>query len=59
MEDVMKILGKHVASTQNIHNEAAHRTNYSPHFTIDWANLGPLFHGRRIAEGLDQFELPT
>jgi hypothetical protein len=54
----MEILGKHVASTQNIiHNAESHPTNYSPNFTSDWANLGPLLHGRRIAKGLDQFEL--
>jgi hypothetical protein len=55
----MEILGKHVTSKLNIiHNAESHPTNYSPNFTSDCANLGPLLHWRRIAEGLDQFEIP-
>jgi hypothetical protein len=55
----MEILGKHVASAQNIiHNAESHPTNYSPNFTSDWVNLGPLLHRRWITEDLNQFELP-
>jgi hypothetical protein len=55
----MEILRNHVAYTQNIiHNAESHPRNYSPDFTDDWANLGPLLHGCQIMKGLDQFELP-
>jgi hypothetical protein len=58
MDVLMEILGKHVASTQNIiHSEESHPTNYSLVFTSDGVNLGPLLHGRQIAEGFNQFEL--
>jgi hypothetical protein len=38
----MEILGKHIASTENIvHNTESHATNYSPNFPSDWANVAP------------------
>jgi hypothetical protein len=48
----MESLGNYI-----IHNAESHPINYSTHFTSDWPNLGSLLHGRRIAKGLDQFEL--
>ena len=54
LREPLSTVPRYLASGQN----PSHPTNDPQNSTGDSANLSPLIHRRRIAEGLDQFKLP-